>query len=128
MKKYIFITLSLAFLLVVPYSCDKALETVNMQVCNVDNPLEDIEWLKDIKLSIQLSMRASGSQIIQYTYKGEPVFWVDLCYMCPDNLIQVYNCGGEVICEFGGIDGKNTCVDFETEASDSTMLFRSIQN
>lgn len=128
MIKYRYILFAIALLLLVPYSCEAPLEKVNEQVCNVDNPLEDLEWLSDIKLSIQLSMGPAGSQIIQYTYKGEPVFWVDLCYMCPDGLIQVYNCAGEVICEFGGIDGRNTCPDFETEATDSTMLFKSINN
>ena len=128
MKKYIFITFSIAFFMVSPYSCESAMENADFQVCNVENPLEELQWLKNIKLNIQLSMGPAGSQIIQYTYKGEPVFWVDMCYMCADGLIMVYNCEGEVICEFGGIDGRNTCIDFDTEASDSTMLFRSINN
>ena len=128
MKKNIFITLTLVLLVVAPYSCEQDMELADMQVCNVENPLEDLQWLKDIKQTIQISMGPAGTQIIQYTYEGNPVFWVDLCYMCPDGLIQVYNCEGEVICEFGGIDGKNTCIDFETEATDSTNLFRSINN
>ncbi|MFC2129706.1 DUF6970 domain-containing protein [Bacteroidota bacterium] len=94
----------------------------------MENPLEDLQWLKDIKQSIQLSMGPAGSQIIQYTYKGEFVFYVDMCNQCPDGLVLVYNCEGEVICEFGGIDSRNTCVDFDTEATDSTMLFYSILN
>lgn len=128
MKKYIFITLSFAFLMVAPYSCEAPFENANYQVCNVENPLEELQWLKDIKQTIQLSMGPAGTQIIQYFYNGEPVFWVDMCYMCADGLIRVYNCDGEVICEFGGIDGRNTCIDFDTEATDSTMLFKSINN
>ncbi len=128
MKKHIFITLSIAFLLVVPYSCEAPLDTAYLQICNVDDPLEELDWLKDIKRSIQLSMQPAGSEIIQYIYEGEPVFWVDLCYMCPDNLIVVYDCEGKVVCEFGGIDGRITCDDFSFVATDSTMLFRSIQN
>ncbi len=112
---------------VLPYSCE-TFESANMQVCDVENPLEDLPWLKDIKLAIQLNMSPAGSQIIQYSYKGEYVFWVDVCFQCPDGVIAVYNCAGEVICEFGGIDGRNTCIDFETEATDSTNLFISIQN
>jgi hypothetical protein len=38
------------------------------------------------------------------------------------------NCEGDIICEFGGIDGKNTCLDFDTEATDSTMLFDNVQH
>ena len=40
-----------------------------------------------------------------------------------DGLVLVYNCSGEVICEFGGIDGRNTCADFETEATNPVVLF-----
>ncbi len=131
MKKHIFTALTLALLMIAPYSCEDQLEYTDATrngVCNVDNPLEDLEWLKDLKQGIQLSMQAAGSQIIQYTYMGEPVFWVDQCYMCADGLIMVYNCNGDVICEFGGIDGRNTCPDFATEATDSTNLFISINN
>lgn len=133
MKKYIFATLTLTLLMVAPYSCEEQLEYTDVanKVCNVDNPLEDLEWLKDLKEGIQLSMQAAGSQIIQYNYKGEPVFWVDLCYLCTDNLIHIYNCEGGVIGEIGGafgVDTENTLADFETEATDSTMLFRSINN
>jgi len=128
MKKHMLFALGFALLLLAPHSCEPAMENLDAMVCNVEDPLEDLEWLSDMKRNIQLSMQAAGSQIIQYTYMGEPVFWVDLCYMCPDGLIQVYNCEGEVICEFGGIDGRNTCEDFATQATDSTMLFRSINN
>ena len=125
MKKRFYLILTLSCLLATPFSCESSpyMELTDMQVCNVDNPLEDLKWLKDIKHSIQLSMSPAGTQIIQYTYKGEYVFWVDMCYQCADGLISVYNCQGEVICVFGGIDGRNTCADFETEATESTMFF-----
>jgi hypothetical protein len=55
------------------------------------------------------------------------VFWVDDCFNCPDARIEIYSCNGEIICERGGIDGRDTCPDFRTEASDSTMLFDNVQ-
>lgn len=127
--KRLFFIISIFFIAsIIPLSCEDALENVDAGICNVDNPLEDLPWLKDIVYSIQLSMRPAGSQIIQYTYKGDYVFWVDMCYQCADGLIEVYNCAGEVICEFGGVDGWNTCPDFETEATDSTNLFQSFES
>lgn len=126
MKRIISIILFITLTTIIQYSCEDQLELSNDQACNVDNPLEDLPWLKEMKLTIQLRMSPAGAQIIQYTYQGDYVFWVDLCYQCADGLIEVYNCTGEVICEFGGIDGRNTCPDFETEATDSTMLFQSI--
>ena len=95
--------------------------------CDTANPLEDIPWLKEIKLHMGISMRAAGSQIIRYKYKGGFVFWIDRCYGCVDDLITVYNCQGDVICEFGGIAGLNTCIDFHSEATDSTMLFNNVE-
>lgn len=93
------------------------------KVCDVEDPLEDLTWLKEIKDVITMRMSPAGAQIIQYTYHGETVFWIDECYNCPDALVTLHNCEGVVICEFGGIDGRNTCPDFATEATDSTMLF-----
>jgi hypothetical protein len=95
--------------------------------CGSANPLEDIPWLKKIKTEMEMSERAAGGQIIGYSYKGDNVFWIDRCYGCADDLIDVYNCQGEVICEFGGIAGMNTCIDFHSEAKDSTMLFNNVQ-
>ncbi len=118
--KYSLIILSL--LLLSFFSCDtsKEIETLD---CGVENPLEDLPWLKEIKDIITMRMSPAGAQIIQYTYHGEQVFWIDECYNCPDAIITINNCEGEVICEFGGIDGRNTCPDFASDASDSTMLF-----
>lgn len=95
--------------------------------CGSTNPLKDIPWLKKIKTEMEMSARAAGGQIIRYNYKGNDVFWIDNCYSCADDLIKVYNCQGDVICEFGGIAGLNTCPDFHSEASDSTMLFDGVQ-
>jgi len=95
---------------------------IDTSVCASDNPLEDIQWLKEKKGFLEVRMTPVGWQIIRYKYNNEYVFWIDECYNCADNLISVYNCEGNVICEFGGIAGLNTCPDFETAATDSTML------
>lgn len=95
--------------------------------CGSDNPIEEIPWLKEIKQDLEMSEKPSGFQIIRYKYKGEFVFYVDACYGCPDDLKTVYDCDGNIICEFGGFAGINTCPDFEAEASDSTMLFNFVQ-
>ena len=96
-------------------------------VCGVIDPLEELEWLNDIKPGFDLRASAAGAQIIQYQYKGEYVSLVEDCYNCPDALAFVYNCQGEVICEFGGIDGRITCPDFEEQATDEIVLFSYVQ-
>ena len=80
MKRIISIILFITLTTIIQYSCEDQLELSNDQACNVDNPLEDLSWLKEMKLTIQLRESLAGAQIIQYTYQGDYVFWVDLCY------------------------------------------------
>jgi len=115
--------LAMFFILLISCNTDD-----NGQNCDTDNPLEEISWLKEIKFVMEANMKMTGSQIIRYKYKGEYVFLVNTCYNCMDGLISVYDCDGEVICEFGGFAGLNTCPDFESEATDSTMLFDFVQH
>jgi hypothetical protein len=93
--------------------------------CNVDIPLEDLVWLKEIKNSFEQSSSASKKQIVQYNFNNETVFLIDGCVNCADNLTTLYNCEGEVICEFGGIAGLNTCPNFENEAIDRNILWEN---
>ena len=96
---------------------------VNNKACNSDNPLEEISWLKEIKDSFDLDMGPQRQQIIQYRYAGKDVFWVDNCFQCPDALVIVYDCEKNIVCEFGGIDGRNTCPDFEQNAKNKKILY-----
>ena len=93
------------------------------KTCDIDNPLETIDWLKQIKDYFEQNANPVGAQIIQYEYNGECVYWVDSCFGCADNYIIVYNSQQDTICEFGSIAGLNTCPDWDTEATNEVMLF-----
>lgn len=114
------------FMLIISLVSCETNENTNNIPCDSKKPLAELKWLKEKQE--QIAGNDLIGQIIMYRYKDENVFWIDLCYQCPDGIISVYNCNGEVICAFGGIDGRNTCPEFETEASDSTMLFNNIHN
>jgi hypothetical protein len=120
------LSLVLAVVMLSLLSCKTSDDKVSW-ICGTANPLEDIPWLREIKELMEINTQMAGSQIIRYKYKGDDVFWIDMCYNCADNLISVHNCQGDVICEFGGIAGLNTCIDFQSEATDSTMLFNNVQ-
>lgn len=92
-------------------------------ICCLDDPTESIDWLKDIKVQMTQTAKPTGGQIIQYNYLGECVFWIDNCYNCADNLIVIYDAEQNIVCQFGGIIGLNTCPDFEKEATDEKVLF-----
>ena len=109
------------FLTLFLLSCETT-ENISGDHCSTNDPFGDINWLKEQKDVMEMNMGIAGGQIIRYLYHGNYVFLIDDCYQCPDALITVKNCEGEVVCEFGGIDGRNTCPDFTNEATDSTML------
>lgn len=110
-------------LLLLVTSCTKDDEI--KEFCVLDNPLEDLVWLKEIKTNIEQTSSAGKAEIYEYSYKQQKVFWVDTCVDCPDNLITVYNCTGNKMCEFGGIAGVNTCVDFTSEATNKKLLWKN---
>ena len=91
--------------------------------CNIENPLEEVGWLKDmVATSAEGSTEPRQLQILQFTYEGECVFWIDNCYNCADKMVLVYNYEKEEICRFGGIIGFNTCPDFLDIATERKVL------
>ena len=91
--------------------------------CTIDNPLETIQWLKEISNGFMAQANPLPKRITQYFYQGECVFLIDGCVNCDDNLTTLYNVDQDVICEFGGIAGINTCPNFETEATGEIILY-----
>jgi hypothetical protein len=97
-------------------------ETINDdQFCNVENPLQELNWLSDlIDTNDNVTVKR---EIYICIYKEQEGFLIDLCVDCPDGLVQFYDCEGTVICEFGGIDGRNTCPDFEDNVSSKKLIY-----
>ncbi len=91
--------------------------------CSSNNPLESLPWLKQITSDFKQVKAAPQQDIYQYTYNNNTVFLVNDCNNCSDKLSVVYNCSGDVICEFGGFAGANTCPDFEQTATNKTLLW-----
>lgn len=116
------IAILLIAILLMAFSCEDDFITT----CNTNDPLEELDWLKEIKNRLEMSASAAGYEIIQYSYQGNDVFWVDDCYQCSDEPIQIYDCEGNVICEFGGINSPNTCTDFDSVASNSYVLLDGV--
>lgn len=121
MKKIL--KLVFVFTLIISCNTDENLEKINN--CNTENPLEDLSWLKTKKESLDKAISATRVSIYQYTYNNESVFLIDDCMSCADALTNVYNCNGEKICEFGGIEGRNTCPDFQDKAINKKLLWRN---
>lgn len=91
--------------------------------CDVSNPAEDLDWMQSLIANFELSQQATGIRIESYTFNDEEVYLVNTCVGCSDNLLSVYNCQGEIICEFGGIDGRDTCGDFYENVSSKQFIY-----
>ncbi len=99
------------------YQCESP-EPIAVDKANTcDNP----EWLAEIISSTE--QNGNKGEVIQYQYKGETVFLIDICISCADDMAVVYNCAGETRCQFGGIAGFNTCPDFENKATDKKIIW-----
>jgi len=115
--------LALTFLLLLFLSCEEDNQEIqNLVQCEFENPLMDLDWLKEINCNLSKRAVPYGYQIFSYQYRGSTVFLIDPCYNCRDSSASVFDCEGNGICEFGGIMGQNTCPDFSTEATHKTLL------
>ena len=108
-------------LMIVLSACSK--DDEDSITCNTNNPLEEISWLKGIRDVFDLDMGAQRQMIIQYRYNGEDVFLIVHCYQCPDAISVVYDCEKNIVCEFGGIDGRDTCPGFYQNATNEETLY-----
>jgi hypothetical protein len=92
----------------------------------INHSFENLQWLHDIKVGLEINLSISAGQIIQYVYNNNCVYLVDDCFNCDDSLVQVYDIDGEIICQFGGIAGLNTCSDFFDTATHKRYLFNNV--
>jgi hypothetical protein len=93
----------------------------NDQFCNVENPFQELNWLNDLlDTNDNYTVKI---EIYKCNYKEQEGFLIDLCVDCLDGLVQFYDCEGTVMCEFGGIDGRNTCPDFEDIVSNKELIW-----
>jgi hypothetical protein len=84
---------------------------------------ENLDWLQTF--IDQAKQNDQAAEVIRYDYNGHRVYWVDTCKGCADAMAIVYNCSGQVICQFGGIAGFNTCPDFEAKATNRKVIWRN---
>lgn len=118
--RYSFLLLLFPFLV----ACGDQSQDLN-KTCSIKDPLKEIDWLKEIVATLDKRAGAQGSEIIQFVYQDQCVIMVNDCFNCADNLVRVYDYEQNVICEFGGFAGLNTCIDFENEATDPQVLYEN---
>lgn len=90
--------------------------------CDVNNPLSDLEWME--QMVDNFKQDEIRQRIQHFVFENEDVYLVEDCMdICADALTIAYNCEGTSVCEFGGIDGRNTCPDFQSKAAFQKTLY-----
>lgn len=110
MKKPGFIFVILILIL----SCEKS-----DNICNCNNPLEDLAWLKELKNSF--TNCTCEISIIQATYEKQTVFYVALTDPVCDGVFNVNlaDCNGTIIKNYTTYDQT-----FDNEVTNRKVLYR----
>jgi hypothetical protein len=104
-------------------SDNSALQTddKDKKICDFDNPLTDLVWLKQIVDNIEIDSENGKvhARIYQCIYKYGTGFLIEPCVGCPDAGYSFRSCDGTILCGGGGISGEDTCqeldIDFDTK-------------
>ncbi len=92
--------------------------------CNYDGTAASLPWITNI------SPIGDEYYVNEYSYNGEPVFLTGPCTPYPDALTGLFDCQGNLICQWGGIAGHNgeDCPDFVTDGVFVKVLYGCSDN
>lgn len=89
--------------------------------CEVDNPLEDIPWLKErVDAMISNNIKA---YVYRCIYNNQPGFLINDCVSCRDGIAFFASCDGILVCRFGGFTGEVSCPDFNEKLTLKELIF-----
>ncbi len=117
-KAHIYILTAACILL---SSCVKEKNT--SAACHYDKPLEQIEWLRNIKNDMESSGMTDNFEIYSYSYFGNDYFLIDECKKCRDNQRLVYDCNQKLFCRDGGFAPDYSCRDFFFLGTNKRLLY-----
>jgi len=84
--------------------------------CENDDVLEDLPSCIQSEIESASQGGSNEASLTQYRYNGQIVYSFDPGLVYPDMMTTVVNEDCEVVCQFGGIAGMNTCPDFSQNA------------
>ncbi|WP_303319098.1 hypothetical protein Q4Q34_03445 [Flavivirga abyssicola] len=81
--------------------------------CNVSNPVENLEWLKEaIEELEQSSLAQTGEVYVSQTYyKFSTIFIFGNCCALCNSVLSVYNCEGKILGYIGDDTFKRSLLD-----------------
>jgi hypothetical protein len=102
------------------------------KMCNFDNPLTDLSWLKEVVDGFESDAVALGynphARIYQCAYKDGIGFLLEMCVDCPDAGYSFRSCEGVVLCGGGGHSGEDNCSDFNIDTENKNLIWEFNKN
>jgi hypothetical protein len=97
------------------FSCEKSENSI--PACSFQNPLEELDWLKEVKNS--LTSCTCQISILQGKYKGKTVFYIMNTDPVCNSVFHVvlWDCNGNVVKEYK--PGQNDVFSSEVELVDN---------
>jgi hypothetical protein len=83
-------------------------------VCDVENPLTDLPWLKEIIDNFGNKAALEPAMIYLCTYRDGIGFLLSLDIYHSDPFVDLVNCDGEILCQLFGLGGE-LCEEYEID-------------
>lgn len=93
------------------------------KICNTTDPINELNWLNEM-VNIPQDRKIGRMEVYKCIYDSIEGFIVDQCVDCPDFITYFYDCDGNIICEFGGYDGRITCPDFSKKVTSQVLIYK----
>lgn len=94
----------------------------NNTFCNVENPLTDLEWLKQkVNESKEDTVKL---RVYKVVFDGQEGFIVEECVYgdCSRPVGAYYDCSGNELCQYGGFVG-NLCTEYEEKTTKKELIY-----
>ncbi|MDR3133543.1 MAG: hypothetical protein LBU42_05910 [Prevotellaceae bacterium] len=96
------------------------------QVCDVNNPLTDLEWLR--QLVADLETFTTHIRIYQCIYETNKIgFLIEPCRPCPEGHFEFLNCEGSMLCTSWGIVASG-CEEFYVDFENKKRIWENNKN
>lgn len=92
-------------------------------VCGLVDPANQLNWLSKLITESEKDISGNIIRISHYRFEEENVFLAEQNPAIRDKLDLVFDCTGDIICQFGGIAGLNTCPEFDEDAEEVQAIW-----
>lgn len=114
--------ISLILILIIT-GCENEKET-SVSVCGIENPLSNLEWLRNLKTGLENDFNVKSAQIVLYRLDNSDYIYVQKSVASTYDLPNtIYDCEGNEKYKCGGNQPVDSCTTFFSEAQKIKILW-----